>query len=75
MTTALEETLQALSKQPLSEGELALSVQYFAGAVECLLKMRMEVLREGGNINQSINQRAGRGAQSARPKYTPVRIC
>ena len=59
MTTALEKTLQSLSKQPLTEGELAMGVQYFAGAVKCLLKMRMEVLREGGNINESINQGAG----------------
>lgn len=70
MTTALEKTLQSLSKQPLTEGELAMGVKYFAGAVKCLLKMRMEVLREGGNINQG----AGRKTPSFRPKYTPVRI-
>lgn len=70
MTTALEKTLQSLSKQPLTEGELAMGVQYLTGAVKCLLEMRMEILREGGNINQG----AGRKTPSSRPKYTPVRI-
>lgn len=74
MTTALEKTLQSLSKKTLTEGELAMGVQYLTGAVKCLLEMRMEILREGGNINESINQGAGGGTQSPRPKYTPVRI-
>lgn len=69
MTTALEKTLQSLSKQPLTEGELAMGVQYLTGAVKCLLEMRMEVLSKGGNING-----AGRKTPSFRPKYTPVRI-
>lgn len=74
MTTALEKTLQSLSKKTLTKGELAMGVQYLTGAVKCLLEMRMEVLREGGNINESINQGAGGWTQSPHPKYTPVRI-
>ena len=70
MTTALEKTLQSLSKQPLTEGELAMGVQYLTGAVKCLLEMRMEVLSKG----ETINQGAGRKTSSSRPKYTPVRI-
>ena len=54
----------------MTEGELAMGVQYLTGAVKCLLEMRMEILREGGNINQG----AGRKTPSFRPKYTPVRI-
>lgn len=75
MTTALKNRIQQLSKRPLTEGELDIAVFNFAGAVECLLKMRMEVLREGGYINKSINKRTGRRAQLTSPKYTPVRLC
>ena len=75
MKTALEITLQNLSTSPLFKEELEKGVRYLSGAVTCLLNMRMEILRESGHINKSIDQGAGGGTQSARPKYTPVRIC
>ena len=57
MTTALEKTLQSLSKQPLTEGELAMGVQYLTGAVKCLLEMRMEILREGGILTKGQEEK------------------
>ena len=59
MTTALEITLQNLSTSPLSKEELEKGMRYFSGAVTCLLNMRMEILRESGHINKSIDQGAG----------------
>ena len=59
MKTALEITLQNLSTSPLSKEELEKGVRYLSGAVTCLLNMRMEILRESGHINKSIDQGAG----------------
>jgi hypothetical protein len=75
MTTALEMTLQKLSSRPLSEGELALGAFRLTGAVNCLLKMKRDLEREGGHINKGINEGTGRRALTSCPKYTPVRIC
>ena len=75
MTTALEQKLQKLADRPLSEGEMALAVRDLTGAVDCLIKMYIKVISEGGNINTSIDKRTGRRTQFARPKYTPIRLC
>ena len=75
MTTALEQKLQNLADRPLTEGEMALAVRDLTGAVDCLIKMYIKVISEGGNINTSFDERAGRRTQFARPKYTPIRLC
>ena len=75
MTTALEQKLQKLADRPLSEGEMALAVRDLTGAVDCLIKMYIKVISEGGNINTSIDKGTGRRTQFARPKYTPIRLC
>ncbi len=72
----LEDTLRSLSSSPVPNGELEKGVRCFVGAVKCLLAMKQEILdREGGNFDKGIDKGAGRGTQSSRPKYTPVRIC
>ena len=75
MTTALEQKLQNLTSRPLSDGEMALAVRDLTGAVDCLIKMYIKVVSEGGNINTSFDKGTGRRTQFARPKFTPIRLC
>lgn len=67
--------IKALSRKPMTKGELKLAVRNFMGAMDCLIKMNAGLLREGGYTDKSIDKGAGRGTQSSRPKYAPVRIC
>lgn len=69
MVTGLKETLRKISSKPLSDEQLEQGARHLIGFAKCLLKMRQEILEnESDNINQSINQNAGRRLESARSK-------
>lgn len=69
MVTGLKEALRKISSQPLSDEQLEQGTRHLIGFAKCLLKMRQEILEnESDNINQSINQNAGRRLESARSK-------
>lgn len=69
MVTGLKEALRKISSQPLSDEQLEQGARHLIGFAKCLLKMRQEILEnESDNINQSINQNAGRRLESARSK-------
>ena len=66
MVTGLKEALRKISLQPLSDEQLEQSARHLIGFAKCLLKMRQEILEnESNNINQSINQNAGRRLEPA----------
>lgn len=69
MVTGLKETLRKISSKPLSDEQLEQGARHLIGFAKCLLKMRQEILEnESDNINQSINQNAGRRLEFARSK-------
>lgn len=69
MVTGLKEALRKISSQPLSDEQLEQGARHLIGFAKCLLKMRQEILEnESDNINQSINQNAGRRLEFARSK-------
>ena len=72
---ALEEDIQNLIGKPVALDELAEMSRMFTGAMKCLMVCLAEARNEGGNINKSINEGAGRRTQLARSKYTPFRLC
>lgn len=72
---ALEEDIQNLIGTPVALDELAEMSRMFTGAMKCLMVCITEAKNEGGNINEGINERAGRRTQPARSKYTPFRLC
>ena len=64
--TGLKEALQKISSKPLSDDELEQGARHLIGFAKCLLTMRQEILDdESDNINQSIDQNAGRGLELA----------
>lgn len=69
MVTGLKEALRKISSKPLSDEELEQGARHLIGFATCLLKMRQEIMNnESDNINQSINQNAGRRLEPARSK-------
>lgn len=69
MVTGLKEALRKISSKPLSDEQLEQGARHLIGFAKCLLKMRQEILEnESDNINQSINQNAGRRLEPARSK-------
>lgn len=71
---ALEQDIQNLIGKPVALDELAEMSRMFTGAMKCLgLFGRSK--NEGGNINKSIDEGAGRRTQLACSKYTPFRLC
>ena len=72
---ALEEDIQNLIGTPVALDELAEMSRMFTGAMKCLMVCITEAKNEGGNINEGINERAGRRTQPSGSKYTPFRLC
>ena len=71
MMTGLKEALQKISLKPVSDEELEQGARHLIGFAKCLLTMQQETLdNEGNNINQSINQNAGRRFELASPKQS-----
>ena len=72
---ALEEDIQNLIGKPVALDELAEMSRMFTSAMKCLMVCITEAKNEGGNINKSIDEGAGRRTQPSRSKYTPFRLC
>lgn len=75
IATTLSKKIKALSKKPMTKGEIELAMRNFIETMNCLAKMNERLLREGCHIDKSIDEGARGRAQLARPKYAPVRIC
>lgn len=76
MMTGLKEALQKISSKPLSDDELEQGARHLIGFAKCLLEMRQEILdNESDNINQSIDQNAGRRFELAGTEQSPSRLC
>jgi len=72
---ALDKDIQTLIGKPIDRDELAEMSRIFIGAMKCLTVCLMEARNESRHINESINERTGRGAQLTCSKYTPFRLC
>ncbi|MBR3676198.1 MAG: hypothetical protein IKN71_03580 [Alphaproteobacteria bacterium] len=72
---ALDKDIQTLIGKPIEHDELAEMSRIFIGAMKCLTVCLMEARNESRHINESINERTGRGTQPSGSKYTPFRLC
>ncbi len=71
MMTGLKVALQKISLKPVSDEELEQGARHLIGFAKCLLTMQQEISEnESNNINQSVNQDAGRRLELACTKQS-----